>query len=186
MILEFSFIVQNELNFLIILKCFVFFFLVWVGLLVFVVLGFFGFLFGRLIDQFGVCVVVICGFFLVVVGFFFIFYVFSVFFMFLMYGGIYGCGLSFVYIVFFEIVFWYFLRYCVMVIGFMVMSFGVGFVIISFICQVFLIVFGWRGVFRGLVFILLIVFLFGWFFDFWVGREEIEDLFGKDEKLWNL
>lgn len=157
----------------------------WVGSLAFAAPGLFGPLSGRLTDQFGARAVVICGSLLAAAGLLLTSYVPSVFLMFLTYGGIYGCGSSFVYIALFEIVPRYFLRHRAMATGLMAMSSGAGFVIISPICQALLTAFGWRGAFRGLALISLIVFLLGWSFDPRVGREETEDPFGKDEKLRN-
>ena len=135
------------------------------GSLAFAAPGLFGPLSGRLTDQFGARAVVICGSLLAAAGLLLTSYVPSVFLMFLTYGGIYGCGSSFVYIALFEIVPRYFLRHRAMATGLMAMSSGAGFVIISPICQALLTAFGWRGAFRGLALISLIVFLLGWSFD---------------------
>ena len=145
--------------------------------------GIFGPLSGRLTDYFGARVLVVCGSLLCSAGLLVTSLLPSLYLMFVTYGGIYGCGSSFVYIALFEIVPRYFVKHRSLATGLISVSTGASIVIISPICQALLTAFGWRGAFRGLGCIVLIVFVLGWALDPNVASENTEAAFEEGEKV---
>ena len=145
--------------------------------------GIFGPLSGRLTDYFGARVLVICGSLLCSAGLLLTSIVPSLYLMFVTYGGIYGCGSSFVYIALFEIVPRHFVKHRSLATGLISMSTGASIVLISPVCQALLTAFGWRGAFRGLGCIVLIVFVLGWALDPNVASENTGTAFEEGEKV---
>lgn len=84
----------------------------------------------------------------------------------LIYSIIFVFGGCCIYISVFVIVFKYFLKYCLLVIGMIVVGFGVGIFVMSFILVCFIEEFGWCGVFFVMVGIIVFVCFFGCVFDF--------------------
>ena len=145
--------------------------------------GIFGPLSGRLTDYFGARVLVICGSLLCSTGLLLTSLVPSLYLMFLTYGGIYGCGSSFVYIALFEIIPRYFVKHRSLATGVITMSTGASIVVMSPISQALLTAFGWRGTFRGLGCIVLIVFFLGWALDLNVASENTGAAFEEGEEV---
>lgn len=154
----------------------------WVGSVAVAACGLFGPLSGRLTDQFGARVVVICGSLLCSTGLLLTSVVPNLYLMFLTYGGIFGIGSSFVYIALFEIVPRYFMKHRSLATGLMAVSTGAGIVLISPICHVLLTAYGWRGAFMGLGSIASIVFFLGWVLDSNVASEETGEYLEEDEE----
>lgn len=159
----------------------------WVGSLGLAALGLFGPISGRLTVKFGARVVVVFGSVFVAVGLLLTSFVKSLFLMFLTYGGIFGFGTSLVYISLFDIVPQYFLKHRTMVTGLLAMSTGGGMVVMIPICQALLNAYDWRGAFRGLACIALIVFFLGWALDPSLVREQIQkpdEMHQNSRKQW--
>lgn len=163
------------------------FFPAWVGSLGLAALGLFGPISGRLTVKFGARVVVVFGSVFVAVGLLLTSFVKSLFLMFLTYGGIFGFGTSLVYIALFDVVPQYFLKHRTIVTGLLAMSTGGGMVVMIPICQALLNAYDWRGAFRGLACIALIVFFLGWALDPSLVREQTEkpdEMHQNSRKQW--
>ncbi|KAJ7374268.1 hypothetical protein OS493_007349 [Desmophyllum pertusum] len=131
----------------------------WVGSLALTASGICGPVAGRLTDRFGARPM------------FPVFYL-----MFLTYGGMYGFGSSLVYIAVYVIVPRYFVKRRSLAIGLITVSAGASLLVMSPVWQALLDAFGWRGTFRGLGCIVLIVFFIGWALDPNVASEENEEV----------
>ncbi|XP_078365743.1 monocarboxylate transporter 10-like isoform X2 [Oculina patagonica] len=147
----------------------------WVGSLALASAGLFGPVAGRLTDRFGARAMVICGAMLSAVGLLLTSLVPTLYLMLLTYGGIFGCGSSLVYIAVYEIVPRYFVKRRSLATGLITMSVGAGLVVMSPVCQTFIDAFGWRGAFRGMSCIVLIIFFIGWTLDPNVANDETEE-----------
>ncbi|KAJ7374305.1 hypothetical protein OS493_007391 [Desmophyllum pertusum] len=148
----------------------------WVGSLTLTACGLCGPVAGRLTDRFGARAMVICGALLCAAGLLFTSLVPSLYLMFLTYGGMYGFGSSLVFIAVYAIVPRYFVKRRSLAIGLITVSAGASLLVMSPVCQALLDAFGWRGAFRGLGCIVLIVFLIGWALDPNVASEENEEV----------
>lgn len=147
----------------------------WVGSLALASAGLFGPVAGRLTDRFGARAMVICGAMLSAMGLLLTSLVPSLYLMLLTYGGIFGCGSSLVYIAVYEIVPRYFVKRRSLATGLITMSVGAGLVVMSPVCQALIDAFGWRGAFRGMSCIVLIIFFIGWTLDPNVANDETEE-----------
>ena len=147
----------------------------WVGSLAVASAGLFGPAAGRLTDLFGARAVVTCGAILSATGLLLTSLVPSLYLMLLTYGGVFGCGSSLVHIAVYEIVPRYFVKRRSLATGLITMSVGAGLVAMSPVCQTLIDAFGWRGAFRGMGFIVFIIFFIGWTLDPNVADSEIEE-----------
>ena len=154
----------------------------WVGSLAVASAGLFGPAAGRLTDRFGARAVVICGAILSAMSLLLTSLVPSLYLMLLTYGGIFGCGSSLVYIAVYEIVPRYFVKRRSLATGLITMSVGAGMVVMSPVCQALIDAFGWRGAFRGMSCIVLIIFFIGWTLDPNVVNDETEEAIIESEQ----
>ena len=136
--------------------------------------GLFGPVAGRLTDRFGARAVVTSGAVLSIIGLLLTSLVPSLYLMLFTYGGIFGCGSSFVFIAVYEIVPRYFVKRRSLATGLVTMSVGAGLLVMSPVCQALIDAFGWRGAFRGMACIVFIIFSIAWTLDPKVASDEAE------------
>ena len=147
-------------------------FAAWVGSIAMSACGLFGPLSGRLTNHFGARIVVASGSLLSASGLLLTSLVPSLFLMFLTYGGIFGFGLSLVFIAVFEIVPRYFVKYRSVATGIITMSTGGALMVMTPVCEALLRALGWRGTFGGLGCLVFIVFFISWLIDPNVASDE--------------
>ena len=154
----------------------------WVGSLAVASCGLLGPVAGRLTDRFGARAMVISGAVLSTIGLLLTSLVPSLYLMLLTYGGIFGCGSSFVYIAVYEIVPRYFVKRRSLATGLVAMSVGAGLLVLSPVCQVLIDAFGWRGAFRGMTCIVFIIFFIGWTLDPNLATDQAEKIVPESEE----
>lgn len=84
-------------------------------------------------ERFGCRIVIICGGFICIVGFLFLLLVISLFLLYLIYGFMFGVGMSFCYFFIIIVFFKYFKCWIVVVNGLVIVGSGVGMLVIGLV-----------------------------------------------------
>lgn len=101
--------------------------------------------------------------------------------MYFMFGFVFGFGSCCIFFVVLIIMFRYFIKRCFLVVGFVLMGFGGGLIVMSFIIEVFLSVIIWRVIFLVMVGMLLLICILFCLFVMVIGNdieEYIKDILG--------